>query len=571
MSRIRLLPDDLIDQIAAGEVIERPASVVKELIENALDAGARSLAIDVEAGGRRRMRVADDGEGLDADDVLLALERHATSKMRSPGDLRAIRTFGFRGEALPAIASVSRLTLTSSTDGDAGSRVEVEGGRIRRTGPAGHPKGTTIDVRDLFFNTPARAKFLKSPQTELGHISELVSSCAVTIPSVAVSLAHEGRNLLNVAPTTDENARIIQLYGRHWARAIHFRAARGVYAVQGLVLPPDASSPARRIQHIYVNGRLVRDRLVGHAVLSACRGFLPKDRHAALFVFLACPPDAVDVNVHPTKAEVRFADSRAVHDLVQSSILEALRGDMPLTVLPAPTREETFPEAGPSTRHVSEPAPALSWGGQAHGSGAPRLPHLEGGAVAIAHYRESYIVGADDQGLLIIDQHAAHERILYEKLWAQSGSGSGFERQRLLFPLTVPVPRTLAFRMDETMAELDRLGISAEPFGDETLIVSQIPGPVETADLPGLIADLLRQMSEDDAGASTLEARRQKLIATVACHAAIKVRMPLTQEKMNYLIKELFRTQTPLKCPHGRPSVLRFPHGAIEKGFDRFP
>ena len=191
--------------------------------------------------------------------------------------------------------------------------------------------------------------------------------------------------------------------------------------------------------------------------------------------------------------------------------------------------------------------------------------------MAIAHYRESYIVGADDQGLLIIDQHAAHERILYEKLWAQSGSGSGFERQRLLFPLTVPVPRTLAFRMDETMAELDRLGISAEPFGDETLIVSQIPGPVETADLPGLIADLLRQMSEDDAGASTLEARRQKLIATVACHAAIKVRMPLTQEKMNYLIKELFRTQTPLKCPHGRPSVLRFPHGAIEKGFDRFP
>ncbi|HZI93998.1 MAG TPA: DNA mismatch repair endonuclease MutL [Patescibacteria group bacterium] len=575
MSRIRVLPDHLINQIAAGEVIERPASVVKELLENAVDAGATSIVIDIEGGGRRRIRVADDGEGLGSDDILLALERHATSKLGAASDLGRIVTLGFRGEALPAIASVSRLTVTSCRDGG-GTRVDVEAGRILQVAPAGHPQGTTMDVRDLFFNTPARAKFLKSPQTELGHISDLVAACSIAIPAIAVTLSHESRRLVEATAGGDQAERIRQVFGPEWGEALCFRSSIGAYEVRGFLLPPSAAASTRRSQHLYVNGRLVRDRLVNHAIMSACQAFLPKDRHVAVFLFIECEPEAVDVNVHPAKAEVRFADSRAVHDLVRDAIGGALRGEMPITALgigASGRSSEAFEllavREGPSQytpRSMGETAPTTT---PVPAAGTPVLPAMGDIATVLAHYRESYIVAADRDGLLIIDQHAAHERILYEKLVRQSlDDGAG--QQELLFPFAARLPRRLAPLISDVVEELGRLGLGAEPFGEETLKITRAPAILDAPSLPGLVDDLLRQMegAESVGGGAGLP-RMEKSLATVACHAAIKVRMPLTLEKMNYLIKELFRTENPLKCPHGRPTVLQFSQLAIERGFDR--
>lgn len=582
MSRIRILPDHLINQIAAGEVIERPASVLKELLENSLDAGAHVITIDIESGGRQRIRVADDGEGLDHDDLLLALERHATSKLREAPDLGRIVTLGFRGEALPAIASVSRLTLTSSRDGLAGARVEAEAGRVRQVAAAGHPRGTTVDVRDLFFNTPARAKFLKSPQTELGHISELVAAYAVRMPSVSMTLSHQGRRLIEAAPS-DELERIRRIFGKEWGDAISFQAARSCYTARGLLLPPEMSGPARRTHHLYVNGRLVRDRLVGHAIFAACKELLPKDRQISLFLFISCPPEAVDVNVHPAKAEVRFGEPRIVHDLVMGALLETLKDAMPIAALghlagaPSPLDASDARGAGanPFNLTVQEAMPryvtatGLDSEEETSEMGQPALRAIGDGAVALAHYRESYIVAQDREGLLVIDQHAAHERILYERIVDQVSNEGAAGRQRLLFPFTAQLPRRLGHRISDIAEELGRLGVTVEPFGEETLKVTEALSLLDPASLPGLIDELLEQMEEEDLFMGASSSRVQKLLATVACHAAIKIRMPLTLEKMNYLIKELFRTASPLKCPHGRPAVLRFSQAAIEKGFDR--
>jgi DNA mismatch repair protein MutL len=588
VSRIRVLPDHLVNQIAAGEVVERPVSVVKELFENAVDAGARAIVIDIEGGGRRRIRVTDDGEGLDRDDALLALERHATSKLSGAGDLARISTLGFRGEALPSIASVSRLTLQSSRDGSSGTRVEVEGGRVRQVSDVAHPKGTTLDVRDLFFNTPARAKFLKSPPTELGHISEMVAACCVPIPGIKVTLKHEGRILLDVPPAADERDRLRRVHGSAWSEAIPLEATRGAVTARGLILPPAGSASSRRLQHIYVNGRLVKDRLIGHAIMSACERFLPKDRHAALFLFIECPAEAVDVNVHPAKAEVRFVEARSVHDLVAEAIGKALSGAMPVTemgVRGAPAgRADDFPTSilpgvhEAARRYVagesgsSGQAPVLlGASGSVSTETPPVLPYMDEGAVALAHYRESYIVAADREGLLIIDQHAAHERILYDAMMERlNGGRSSSEKQVLLFPATVEVPRALVPRIEDAAQELNRLGFTVERFGETTLMVREVPAPVPPGDLTKLLSDLLDQIAEESAADDPGRLlRREKLVATVACHAAIKVRMPLTPEKMNYLIRELFRTSAPLKCPHGRPAILRFSQATIEKEFDR--
>ncbi|HEY3174400.1 MAG TPA: DNA mismatch repair endonuclease MutL [Candidatus Polarisedimenticolia bacterium] len=585
MSRIRVLPDHLVNQIAAGEVVERPASVVKELLENSIDAGALAIAVEVEGGGRRRIRVTDDGEGLDRDDALLALERHATSKLAVGDELARIETLGFRGEALPSIASVSRLTLQSSRDGGTGTRVETEAGRLRGVTETAHPRGTTVDVRDLFFNTPARAKFLKSTATELGHISDLLAACCVSIPRIRVSLSHEGRNLLDVPPTGDEGDRLLRAYGPQWGAAIPFRKTRGRLTARGLILPPAGSVSSRRLQHFYVNGRLVKDRLIGHAIASACERFFPKDRHAALFLFIECPAEAVDVNVHPAKSEVRFAESRSIHDLVGDAVAEALAGAMPVTVITAdaPSQGGEIEKAsaavheamlGYMAAHPAGQGPERElWRmqGAAMAERPKVLPGIDEGAVPLAHYLESYIIAADLDGLLIVDQHAAHERILFDRLMSRLDSEPGANgRQALLFPITVEVPRGLIPRIGEAALELERLGFTTEAFGETTLIVREAPSLVPPGDLTRLLSDLLDQMAADSEGEEGARLpRREKLVATVACHAAIKVRMPLTADKMNYLIKELFRTSAPLKCPHGRPAVLRFSRESIEKGFDR--
>ncbi len=579
MSRIRVLPDILINQIAAGEVIERPASVVKELLENALDAGARRITIDLEGGGRRRIRVMDDGEGLGREDALLAIQRHATSKLGVDSDLGRIETLGFRGEALPAIASVSRMSIISSRDGVSGVQLEIDGGSLVRVEEAGHPKGTTVDVRDLFFNTPVRAKFLKSPATELSHISELIASYAVTIPSITVRLRHDGRQLIEALAAADAYGRIRQIFGPRWDEAIAFRVERGGLSAEGMILPPSSSSSTRKTQHLYVNGRLVRDRIVSHAISAACEGLFPKGRHAVLFLLISCPHEAVDVNVHPAKAEVRFRDTGGVHDLVTEAITRAIRDRLPITPLRGGDAPETAIEEAP---RVHEATIGYLEGARP-GSGPlrparprdraiqGRIPGPEGqtrGVVALAHYRESYIVAADDEGLLLLDQHAVHERVLYEKILARE-SGSA-RRQALMFPATVTLPRGLEHRMDETIALLDEVGFGAEPFGSGTIAVREIPAILEISDPTEMVGDLLRLILDGPAGGRPgSDALRERIVATMACHAAIKVRTPLTHEKMNYLINELFRTASPLKCPHGRPAILRFGHEEIERGFDR--
>ena len=589
MRRIQVLPDILINQIAAGEVIERPASVVKELIENALDAGARALSIEIEGGGRRRIRVADDGEGLDRDDATVAFQRHATSKLAVGADLTRIATLGFRGEALPAIASVSRLTMTTSPDGRSGTRVELEAGKIVRVSDAGHPRGTTVEVRDLFFNTPARSKFLRAHATELGHISDLVASYAVAAPTVRIALTHEGRRLLEVTEAAGEAERIRQAFGEEWDQSIPLRASRGPLAVRGWIGRPAAATASRRMQRLYVNGRLVKDRLIAHAITSACEAFLPRGRHAPLFLFVSCPAETVDVNVHPAKAEVRFADSRAVHDLVQTALLESLRSAMPVTPLTGDSGQSGWAVPEPSGRregpdaavheavlgYMASAQPDRRWtpaGREAGPVGAAVALESEiedaTEAIALAQYRDSYIIGADREGLLVVDQHAAHERILFERMMGRAPDAG--QRQALLFPLTLSPPRAMAPRLEEAIRGLDDLGFTVEPFGDGTLLVSEIPALLAGGDPARAIADLLDQMAADDAaGDPAISRRREKLVATVACHAAVKVRMPLTIERMNYLINELFRTSAPLRCPHGRPAVLRFTLRDLERGFGR--
>ncbi len=596
MTRVRVLPDNLINQIAAGEVIERPASVVKELIENALDAGATALTVDLEKGGRRRLRVADDGHGMDADDALLALERHATSKLAAEEDLRHIRTLGFRGEALPAIASVSRLTLQSSPDGRRGTRIEVEGGHILGVREAGHPRGTTVDVRDLFFNTPARAKFLRSPATELGHVSELVGSYAAARPALRVTLMHEGRRLLDATPVAALADRLRQVHGADWEEAIPFERRAGSVRVHGLIRRPDRGTATRRNQHVHVNGRWVRDRLIGHALIAACGSYLPKDRYAGVFLFIECAEEDVDVNVHPAKAEVRFRESRIVHDLVKEAVGSALADAMPITPLVSMAgagtggggggvdEARTTPIASVGARGTAVREAGAEWMEGLRPGPAGSSPPAEGesevgapdralfpGAVALAHYRQSYILAEAPEGLLLVDQHAAHERILFERLQDEMTSDRPV-RQGLMFPVTRRVPRLIGGSLGETIDELGTLGFEAEPFGDDTILVRSIPAVLEGVDPDRLVEDLLEAMAaQRDEGVAPRPAAaiRDRLLATIACHAAVKVRMPLTPEKMNYLIDELFRTRSPLRCPHGRPAILRFTHRSIEQGFDR--
>ncbi|HKY33066.1 MAG TPA: DNA mismatch repair endonuclease MutL [Candidatus Polarisedimenticolia bacterium] len=592
MSRIRVLPDQLVNQIAAGEVVERPASVVKELLENALDAGASAVTIVMEAGGRRLVRVADDGEGLDRDDALLALERHATSKLGGLADLSRIATLGFRGEALPAIASVCRLTLATSRGDGAGTRIEVEGGAVRSVQPHGHPRGTTVEVRDLFFNTPARAKFLRSPATELGHIVDLVSAYAVAAPTLRLALHHDGRALLEAPPAAEPLDRLRRVLGDEWDDAVPIHGERGGFKLSGFLAPAHAAAAIRRMQHLYVNGRWVKDRLVAHAVAAAAERFVPRGRHARVVLFIACPTEAVDVNVHPAKAEVRFREGRTLHDLAHEAVSAAFERARPLVALSPPRAEawaETEAGAGTEAGRQAAAAPGEALRepsrpfGAARGSrwsaelwrppaGMEPLPAMEG-ASALAHYRQSYIVAADEEGLMLVDQHAAHERILYDRLVRAAAGEDPAATQALLFPVTAPVPRRLAEDLEALAERLAPLGLRAEPMGPDALILREVSTLLGEADPARLLADLLCQLdaqdAEEDAGPESSGRLRHRLLATTACHAAVKVRMPLTPEKMNYLISELFRTSTPLKCPHGRPAVLRLSHKEIERVFLR--
>ncbi|HVN32478.1 MAG TPA: DNA mismatch repair endonuclease MutL [Thermoanaerobaculaceae bacterium] len=567
MAKIHLLPDALINQIAAGEVVERPASVVKELVENSLDAGARSIRVEISEGGREMVAVDDDGCGMDGEDAPLALQRHATSKVSDADDLNRISTLGFRGEALPSMAAASHLTLeTAAADGE-GTRVEVEFGRVVGVAPCARPRGTRVSVRDLFARLPARRKFLRTEATELRHAVSALTALAFTHPEVAFILEHGKRTLLHLPSVRELTQRLSDLFGARRAREARpvQHAASGV-AVSGFLLPPSGS---REIV-VAVNGRAVRDRLLIGAINRALRG--PSGvSEADAYLHVSLPPAEVDVNVHPTKAEVRFADpGRVISALTQGLAVArlALHGPVQVrrVVSVAPSAAE-----GPRLPLVPYPSGASTGGTPpAVREGFTPEPMREGMQPAltkwgryIGQYRETYLVLEDGEGLVLIDQHVAHERVLFERLL---GTGSKPAVQGLLLPEIVELPPALAVLAAEAAGVFESLGLELEAASGTTVRVVGVPAALP----PGRSAEMVRQLLSDLAGGEMPgESLRERAAASLACQSAIKKNRPLSRAEAEHLIVELGQVREPHRCPHGRPIVLALPHSEIERRIGR--
>ena len=701
MGQIRILSDQVANQIAAGEVVERPASVVKELLENSIDAGATRIRIDVEAGGRKLIRITDNGVGMVRDDALLAFERHATSKLRTSDDLLSISTLGFRGEALPSIASVARVTLetrAANSDPDpadtTGTLVEISGGNILRVDSAGLPVGTTLTIRDLFFNTPARRKFLKSEQTELAHIAALVTHYALAHPTRHFEL-HTSTQALLVAPAVSSSAdRLFQIFGRDtaslmlpvtaeldfrraglpepppWKREEDYEPADpGYLRISGFVSKPELQKLNRNSIYVFVNHRLIRDRLVLHALTQAFRNIIPPTSFPVVLLFLDMPPQEVDVNVHPAKTEVRFRQPAFVHDFLRdtvrtalmqarpaASFAQALTGGphdhasslnidiSPLPGEPSPNRPSrngsaqdvsgtlyragADPLPGLDRPHFAPTRPPTTFAGpfsepDAHPAdtasftlAAPDLPPAPGrlafhdapplaigypdphrsedisenisGPLAntpagspqvqdtlnalstlrpLGQLRDSFILATNDEGLWIIDQHVAHERILFEKVLRERDTEQ-VQRQRLLMPVLVDLLPAQMIRFAEIAEDLDRNGFEAEPFGPRTLAIKSAPVGLDGRDLELTLEDLLSapnpEQQTENAGT-----RARRIAASIACHAAIKINTPLDPAKITWLLEALAETEHPTSCPHGRPIALRYSHRDIARAFQR--
>jgi DNA mismatch repair protein MutL len=649
MGRIRILSDQVANQIAAGEVVDRPASVVKELLENALDAGATRIRIEVEAGGRKLIRIADNGHGMMRDDALLAFERHATSKIRSSDDLLSIATLGFRGEALPSIASISRLEMeTRAEDEPSGTRIEIVGGKVLRVEDTGAPQGTTFTIRDLFFNTPARRKFLKSETTELSHVTALVTHYALAHPDKHFELHSATHSLLVAPPVKKPEERIFQIFGKEtldqllsmaaervfdraglpepppWKRDEDYAAPDpGFLRIKGFISKPELQKLNRNSIYVFVNQRLIRDRLILHAVSEAYRNVLPPTSFPVILMFMEMPPHEVDVNVHPAKTEVRFRQQSLIHDFVRDSIRNTLIKTRPaagfLTALttnphatpslmpdvsPLPGEPESTPQPvqpdsdpPPHTEDaavftLAPPVPApeevrLPFSeallAQTNGVGldpqhaceaqtpaengdAPSLNSLAS-LKPLGQLRESFILAVNDEGLWIVDQHVAHERVLFEKILRER-EVERVQHQRLLMPLLVellPHQMVLFARIAE---ELERNGFEVEPFGPRTIAVKAAPVGLEGKELERTLMEVLEQ-SERENQAQNLETLRTRIAASIACHSAIKVNMPLDPVRMEWLLAELAKTAHPTSCPHGRPIVLRYSWRDIQRAFQR--
>jgi DNA mismatch repair protein MutL len=579
MGRIHRLPPELADQIAAGEVVERPASVVKELVENALDAGARRIAVTVEFGGKALVRVEDDGEGMDPEDARLAVERHATSKIARVEDLSAIRTLGFRGEALPSIASVSRFRLCTRARGaPLGTEVRVHGGTLVSVREVGLAEGTLVEVADLFYNVPARRKFLKSDAAEHAQITRLVTQLALAFPEVGFSLTSGGRTVLACPPARGLADRVFQVYGER-PDLVWVERAIGDLRLVGYVAALGERGPVRGPQHVFVNRRAVKDRTIAHAIAEAYQAATIKERSPEVHLFLEVPPARVDVNVHPTKAEVRFLDPSLVHELVRRALLEGL-GRAPVPALdlapPAPAVAapaspglpglasvlesiRAAPAVAPATTDPAErPAVAVA------ASPTDRELHT---LVPLGQFRDTFIIAVDDEGITIIDQHVAHERVLFERIMARLAAGPP-EVQRLLVPVVVSLPPAGHQALVARRAELLRLGFEVDDFGGGTVRLLAAPAWLEHARAEAVLRALAEDLEVLGRAASVDEALR-RMAATVACHAAVKANDRLTRDKMVYLLDELRRTAYSTVCPHGRPVALRLTRREIEKNFQR--
>jgi len=640
MGRIHILPDQVANKIAAGEVVERPASVVKELIENSLDAGATDLRVEVEGGGRRLIRVTDNGSGMLRDDALLAFERHATSKLSDVKDLLRIATLGFRGEALPSIASVSRLVLeTRSASEQTGTRVEWAGGKLLKVEETVRTPGTTVAVRDLFFNVPARRKFLRSEQTELAHIASLVTHYSLAHPDKAFTLNSGHRELLAVHPAGSLAERVYEIFGSRLAAELieippveremklpqadmaqPNEPARRTFRLAGFVSRPQYQRSNRNAIYLFVNRRLIRDKLLLHAVSAAYHNLMPPACFPFVLLLLECDHEEVDVNVHPAKTEVRFRHASFVHDFVRDSIRSLLMQSRPASELPAarpvaidwqeqPAARLPFSEftqvlqsddwmaAGaanmdapvtvaaeetdlpqvdvvvPGPKPATDTAPPVLRAPDTHGE----FP-LEGGAEiasleALADLRplgqlhNSFIIAAGADGLWIIDQHVAHERILFEAVLRGMAAGK-VEVQRLLLPHIVELTPAQQVDFARVAGELEAAGFEIEPFGRRSVAIKAAPAGLAASEIEKVITEIL-EIPENELRRLTVDDLRRAVAASIACRAAIKVNTPLDQAKMQWLVSELARTSFPMSCPHGRPIALRYSNREILRGFHR--
>ena len=685
MGRIRILSDLVANQIAAGEVVDRPASVVKELLENALDADATRIRIEIEAGGRKLIRISDNGHGMNRDDALLAFERHATSKLHSADDLLSIATLGFRGEALPSIASVARVTLETSTDEEAsGTHIDIAGGKILRVDDAAVPHGTTIAVNDLFFNTPARRKFLRAESTELAHVTALVTHYALAHPDKHFELISATHTILSAPPVARTAERIYQIFGKETLGQLLPVAAEtplersglpepppwrkspddpvrqpGSLRLSGFYSKPELQKLNRNSIYIFINKRLIRDRLLLHAITEAYRNVIPPTSFPVALLFLEMPPEEVDVNVHPAKTEVRFRQQTLVHDFVRDSLRTALikarpaagflaaldsqptaspslmpPGTSPLPGPPAPALPDSdpaavstlqadaepfhlspavptpvsgslpfaahsqpngqngdFPSLGQSLSSIAALDPASLPGFEAcspttNGSAAyeneaaAELVEAEQSAATLNHLgslkplgqlRDSFILAAGDDGLWIVDQHVAHERVLFEKI-LRDRQVEKIQRQRLLMPLLVELKPDQMVVFARIATELEQNGFEVEPFGPQILAVKSAPVGLEGAELEKTLAEVIEQTSaeSDETFQNELLSRLQtRIAASIACHSAIKVNTPLDSKRIEWLLLELAKTSHPTSCPHGRPIALLYSWKEIQRAFHR--
>jgi DNA mismatch repair protein MutL len=566
VTAIRVLPQLLVSQIAAGEVVERPASVLKELLENSVDAGARAIAVTLDEGGVRRIQVEDDGAGIARDELALALARHATSKISSLTDLEAVTTLGFRGEALASIAAVSRLTIATRTaDASHGCTLRAEGAEIGEVEPAARAQGTTVTVEDLYFNTPARRKFLKSEPTEFGHCDEVFRRIALAHPGIGFSLRHNGRASCHLrSQSLAERASAV--LGRELAEAsVAVEAGAGGMTLTGLAGTPQAAQARADAQYLFVNGRYVRDRVIAHAVREAYAELLHGERQPAYLLFLALDPRAVDVNVHPAKIEVRFRDSRVVHQFVRHALERALSP----SAAHAPIAYATVSQGAGVQAAFSLAQPAQVYQAFMGTSAAP-LPAAEQSpplGFALGQLHGIYILAQNEAGLVLVDMHAAHERILMERL--KTGiDGGNVARQRLLVPAVFSADALDVAAAEENQEALDRLGLEIAVSGPNELTVRTAPALLASGDIAALARSLLKDIREY--GASQMLAGRQnELLATMACHAAVRAHRTLSATEMNALLREMEETERSGSCNHGRPTWYQLTMADLDKLFLR--
>jgi DNA mismatch repair protein MutL len=659
MSKIRVLPDSLANKIAAGEVVERPASIVKELIENSIDAGAKSIEVAVESGGRRLIRISDTGEGMSRDDAILAFERHATSKLKTAEDLESIVTLGFRGEALASIASVAKVRLRTQTATDiVGSEIEISGGRMLGVRDIAFTPGAEFEIRDLFFNVPARRKFLKSEATESFHIANLVTHYALANPHLSFKLLNNNRESIRTTPAADLRERAYQLFGGEFiASLIEVGGESGEMRVQGFVSSPSATRTTKDSQYFFINGRYVRDKVISRALIEAYRAMIPSGVYPSAMLFVEMPPHEVDVNVHPAKTEVRFVRSTIVHDLIRDAVRSAIGSSKAAVTLfskPEPEQPSTKPQDVFRSHIFDEKPPQVSreelraafklqapppqqskidlvststgreqveadaepvstttdadligeaepvsiatgreqvdlelptpdpielyghrlgcLGAKANDSNSPLKPAQSLTLIAdevnpLGQMHNSFIIATDRTGLLLIDQHVAHERILFEQHW-NALRRKKVETQRLLIPETLDLSPAQATAFDQLLPELEENGFELGRLSGRTVAIKAIPAMLGAGVARTLLLELMDAIEDSRRGLS-LDEIRAEIAASLACRAAIKINMTLAPEKMRWLIDELMKKENPATCPHGRPIILRITAREIEKGFQR--